>query len=45
MDVEKLMGTDEKDKNKVNRIMSLIILHCYSSISLQKGRDVFMNLS
>ena len=36
-----MMGSGEKDKEKVgNRIMSLMILTCYQSITLDKGRDV-----
>ena len=36
-----MMGTADQDKEKVgNKIMSLMILTCYQSISLEKGRDV-----
>jgi len=42
LDIEKMMGVDEKDNEKQgNRIMSLMILSCYNSVTLQKGRDVW----
>ncbi len=39
--VEKMMGGGETDKDKMrNKIMSLMILTCYSTITLNQAKSV-----